>query len=363
MSVNKRKSRENNIKLVEKDFVPHFLPTFRIPTKFFPIPIIIVVIFSGFLAYITYFGAGIQMEGGYFSEADLGVIGGILNGILFTFTAAISAFLIIFFVKRKGIDILKYFFGFTIGFISFFMTYFFGSTIIYLIFIQFPETPELVNSYYLISNMILPILTGIFSVILLYKYFTSKSINLKNLIVLYTSLLMSASLAIFMPLWTTIAILIGLSIWDMFAVLSRRGPIREMIEIASKPDKDQNFVHANPSKKFVDIMYFYQPSLKYHQQPSLNDEVIEKPVLVYDTSKIEIGIGDLIFYSMLTSCALIQSNSIIVVIFTLIAILIGIRLTIIGLKKNKILPGLPISIFLGIATMFISWFLLLIIFP
>lgn len=61
---------------------------------------------------------------------------------------------------------------------------------------------------------------------------------------------------------------------------------------------------------------------------------------------------------MLTSSALILAGSVIVMILTSIAIIIGTGITIQGLKKNKILPGLPISIFLGIGTMLLSWYIL-----
>ena len=77
----------------------------------------------------------------------------------------------------------------------------------------------------------------------------------------------------------------------------------------------------------------------------------------YDTSKLEIGIGDLAFYSMLTSSALVQTNNLIVMILTAFATIVGTGITISGLKRNKILPGLPISIFLGIGTMMLSWYL------
>ena len=135
-----------------------------------------------------------------------------------------------------------------------------------------------------------------------------------------------------MPLWTTIAILIGISFWDIYAVLHKRGPIKEMIDIASKSNNND-----------------------------LVDESLESRVkrgeAIYDTSRVEIGIGDLAFYSLLTSSSLIQTNNLFVMIFTAIAILIGTGITLMGLKRNKILPGLPISIFLGIGTMFLSWFL------
>jgi hypothetical protein len=137
-------------------------------------------------------------------------------------------------------------------------------------------------------------------------------------------------MSVIMPLWSTLAILIFISFWDIYAVMSKRGPIKEMIEIASK----------NNEEKDEEI-----------------EAKIESGEAVYDTSKIEIGIGDLVFYSILTSSALIQTNNLLIMIFTSIAILIGTGITILGLKRNKILPGLPISIFLGIGTMLVSWYL------
>jgi hypothetical protein len=145
-------------------------------------------------------------------------------------------------------------------------------------------------------------------------------------------------MGVLMPLWTTMAILIGISFWDLFAVLYKRGPIKQLIDIVSEPNKEKNSLSEN----------------------DINDKVKEGE-LTYDTSKVEIGIGDLAFYSMLTSSALVQTNNLFVMILTSIAIIIGTGITIIGLKRNKILPGLPISIFLGIGTMFLSWYLISII--
>ena len=80
------------------------------------------------------------------------------------------------------------------------------------------------------------------------------------------------------------------------------------------------------------------------------EEKIKSGEGVYDTSKLEIGIGDLAFYSLLTSSVLLFTNNIVIVILTTVAILIGTGITISGLKRNRILPGLPISIFMGIGT-------------
>ncbi|MFX0134697.1 MAG: hypothetical protein ACFFDN_13740 [Candidatus Hodarchaeota archaeon] len=314
--------------VIKKDFIPHFFPTYRINRKFYPVPIIIVVIIAGILAYLTYVQAGIRIDGGYFPESEMGLLGGILNGIIYTALAGISAFIIIFVIKKKGIGVLMYIFGFSFALIGFFQTWFFGEIIIWLAFSAIPIV------FYLLLYFEFIFFTAVFTIFILYRYFTSKSIKTKNFIVLYIGLLIGASMGVLMPLWTTLAILIGISCWDIFAVLYKRGPIKQLIDIASQPAEEEVLSEETLKQK------------------------IQTGEFEYDTSKLEIGIGDLAFYSMLTSSALVQTNNLIVMILTALAIIIGTGITISGLKRNKILPGLPISIFLGIGTMMVSWYLI-----
>ena len=114
---------ETDKEIIKKDFIPYFFPTYRIKRNLYPVPIITVVVISGILAYLTYIArGGIQMEGGYFSESELGLLGGVLNGLIYTALAVISAFIIIFLIKKKGIGVLMYIFGFSFALIGFFQT-------------------------------------------------------------------------------------------------------------------------------------------------------------------------------------------------------------------------------------------------
>jgi len=316
--------------VVKKDFIPHFFPTYTTKRKMYPIPIIIVVLIAGILAYLTYFEAGVQIDGGYFSESEMGVLGGVLNGLIYTLFAGVSAFVIIFIIKKKGIGFLMYIFGFSFGLVIFFQTWFFGEIIIWLLFSRIP-------TLFYVFYFELIFLTAILTIFMIYRYFTSKSIKTKNFIVIYVGLLIGASMGVFMPLWTTLAILIGISCWDIFAVLYKHGPIKQLIELASKPEDGDDI-----------------------SDDDLKDK-IKSGEYEYDTSKLEIGIGDLAFYSMLTSSALVQTNNVVIMILTAIAIIFGTGITISALKRNKLLPGLPISIFLGIGTMMLSWYFLAVV--
>ena len=329
---------EEQKEIIEKDFIPHFLPTYRIQFKLYAIPIVIVIILAAILAYLTFVVAGIQVEESYFPEDELGPLAVILNGALFTIIAVVSGFIIVFFIKKLGIGVLKYLFGISFGLVGFFITMMFLEVIIYLIFIQFPETTFVFKLYFLIINLYLPVGTAVSVFFLIFKYFTSTSIKTKNFIVLYISLLISASMSIVLPFWSTLAILVGISFWDLFAVLYKKGPIKEMIEILSDNDKEDDMSKAEINEK------------------------IEIGDAVYDTSKLEIGIGDLVFYALLTSSVLIFTNNIIITALTTVAIVIGTGITISRLKKNRILPGLPISIFLGIGAFLLSQLIVTIFF-
>jgi len=329
---------EEQKEIIEKDIIPHFLPTYRIKFKYYSIPIVVVIILASILAYLTFVVAGVQVEESYFPEGELGALAVLLNGVIFTVIAVVSGFLIVYFIKKLGIGVLKYLFGISFGFVSFFMTLMFLDVIVYLIFIQFPETTFVVKLFFLFTDWYIPMGTAISTFFLLYKYFTSKSIKTKNFIVLYISLLISASMSIVLPFWSTLAILVGISFWDIFAVLYKKGPIKEMIELLSEKDNKDEM-----------------------RETEINEK-IESGDAIYDTSSLEIGIGDLAFYGLLTSSVLLFTNNIIIAALTTVAIVIGTGITISRLKKNKILPGLPISIFLGIGAFLLSQLIVTIFF-
>jgi len=128
--------------------------------------------------------------------------------------------------------------------------------------------------------------------------------------------------------------LIGISLWDIISV--KKGPIKSIME---------NVVKKNPE---VDK----QIKLERYE------------ILDIEDADIEIGIGDLAFYSVLSSFSIVfplfnnREYSIVLtsLLLTSIGILIGTFLTVLALKKNKILPGLPLSIFIGLSLFFITNF-------
>jgi len=71
--------------------------------------------------------------------------------------------------------------------------------------------------------------------------------------------------------------------------------------------------------------------------------------LSYSFKDVQMGLGDLVFYSMLSGSILLNYNSLFPYFVCLIGILAGSFLTLIMLEKKGIFPGLPFPVVLGLA--------------
>jgi presenilin-like A22 family membrane protease len=71
--------------------------------------------------------------------------------------------------------------------------------------------------------------------------------------------------------------------------------------------------------------------------------------LSFSFKDVQMGLGDLVFYSMLTGSILLNYDALLPYFASLIGILAGSFLTLIMLEKKGIFPGLPFPIILGLA--------------
>ncbi len=294
------------------------LPVFRVTAKYFVVPIIVAIILAGILAYITFYNAGIQISAVPFSEEEFGQIGGALfNGIFFTAIAGVSSFIILFLVKKRGLNALHAILSGTFLFLGVILIIFFGDGV--LVIFALP-----VESFY-----VLVVIGGVVGFLLTYIFHSDKfSSRAKNAVILIFGVLIGAFMGVIMPTWTTMMILIGISFWDIISV--RRGPIKKIFQL-------------------------FDPEMQ-----ELEQKGTEKPAILsreeFKEASMEIGIGDIAFYSLLASHALISTDSILVWGFTTLGVLIGAMWTLRLIRKNKMLPGLPLSIFIGIALYWLGIF-------
>jgi hypothetical protein len=111
------------------------------------------------------------------------------------------------------------------------------------------------------------------------------------------------------PLYTALLLPLIFSIYDIYAVFA--GPLRQLVTIAP---------------------------------PELLTAVTSQ------LGEFSIGTGDTIFYSMLPALALYQFNAYFA-LWTLIAVDVGVVITLYLLSRSKLLPGLPIPMALGLGTL------------
>jgi hypothetical protein len=117
------------------------------------------------------------------------------------------------------------------------------------------------------------------------------------------------------------------AIYDIYAVFA--GPLKTFISELTK-------------SRFPNIK---KPGVKKVRQS------INLGVLTANIGGVTIGTGDLVFYSLITAAAF-AIKGVVAVVATLIAVNVGVALTFLILKKyKKVLPGLPLPIFLGIITL------------
>jgi len=121
----------------------------------------------------------------------------------------------------------------------------------------------------------------------------------------------------FIPLWSAVLILVFLAIYDIFAVY--KGPLGKIAE--SGLDQLQG--------------------------------------LSFSFKDIQMGLGDLVFYSMLSGIMFFSFiPNVIPTIAAVIGILVGSIITLFMLEKKGIFPGLPFPILLGLAAGLATGFLL-----
>ncbi len=324
---------------------------------YFFLPVVSVIVLAGLLSLFATLSET-QVEASIFTteeDASAGATAGIgiANTLLFILPAIIGSFGIVAIIKMGKRRMLKNIFrgaltlaiGIIIAFFLFKLNEALYQRVWYVYSINKPIEMELytIPDLYSGGNLLMLLITGLLfgytaSSIILSRGFFRKERNYSLIVI---SALMGAFMAVILPTWTVIFLLLALAIWDIYAVF--KGPIKDMVEM----DLQGN------------LMARFDP---------LGDDSEEFPFehLTYDAGLWQLGIGDLVFYSVLGAHSLYYSTIYIpdhglwmlpfFFIPVLIAILIGFAYTIYRLTREDgagILPGLPIPMFLGVGTLLV----------
>jgi presenilin 2 len=194
-----------------------------------------------------------------------------------------------------------------------------------------------------------------------------------------------------LPEWSSWSILLFVAVYDIVAVLCPKGPLRMLLEAAEERNEplpgfiydsdsggQQRLALAQASPQRVSLDQSSQSQSEASQTPTETpvagnqqrrarpaqpdtDDDDEDPFTSADPSRFfKLGLGDFIFYSLLVGRA--ATWSFVAWVACYIAVMLGLVGTLCSLLflrgKVPALPALPISIFLGVGTFFVSKYLI-----
>jgi len=350
----KEKKKENNNS--NSSYGPltfnEVLGTFRIKLTRLYIPLLICIISATFLSWLTYYQAKVQINVAPFpDESNVGEI--ILNGIIPVLISALFIVIIYFIVKKFGLIVFKIIMGVLVLFYCWYGFTFF----VYIFYLIYYESMIAINEQFFVilfyvlyyGSAIVYLIIGIF-------FFKNKlSVNQKNMLVLSYGIFIGAIIGVSLPLWSIFSMAIFFSIYDLIIVF--KGPLGKIWDLfqenQQKASKDiKNKVESGEISEEEADELSKKHFIQNHEQSEEEDEDLMK--FIKDL-KLEIGSGDLIFYSAIVAATFITTNNWLTTLLVIVGVLLGAGLTIYYLlKKKRVLPALPFSMAFGIVMFFIG---------
>lgn len=262
------------------------------------VPVITALLLAGFLTY------GLQASGAevvaitVFPETPSGAT---LNASVFVIMMAAAATSIYLLLKYQRKRIVKYLITAAMFFVAFFLLNWYSE-------LYADQLAPLVDIY----GLGWIVTTGVAAVLLMLGLHKGPE-TVRILSVTIVGSLTGTFLGASIPTLTAVVLLAALAIYDLVSVY--RGPIGKIAEIA---------------------------------------DLEEFKGAVFTVGDLTVGMGDLVFYSMLVSNAMISFGAL-AYLGTFAGVAAGSYLGFKMLERREVFPGLPIAVGLGLAVMFIVW--------
>jgi len=236
----------------------------------------------------------VENTGPSYAPAGTSPTGSVLNAIILVGAAFVLTLGLVWLLRRKRVTSFKVIVFASVAFSGFILTL---------------VTADDFAVQYLPPALEIPFSFGgaaLVVVLLIYIIFVKNSPWLSTFVLAFVGAEVGSFLAETLPPWTALALPIAFSVYDIYAVF--RGPLKALIGTA-------------PNVALVGM------SIK--------------------AGEFTLGLGDVVFYTLLPSLAFFQWG-VGVALYTVVAIDIGMVITLFLLSKRRLLPGLPIPMLLGI---------------
>jgi presenilin-like A22 family membrane protease len=224
----------------------------------------------------------------------------VINAVYFVILAGVGATLLYLLIKRKKMRVISLITGFAITVAILMLSIIYLSAVFSLLVVS--STTALILTLALAASVTVLADFAIFRV----------QGRISNVVILLLGGALGAFLGVSIPIMSAVLILAFLAIYDVFAVY--RGPVGKIAQRGLEELRGLSF-------SFRDV---------------------------------QMGLGDLTFYSMLTGLVLANTIagpldiSIIFCTASIIGILVGVLLVLKMLEKKGMFPGLPFPVFLGL---------------
>lgn len=287
------------------------------------------------------------------SEAETAL----LNAVIYVLIVLIGGFFILFLIKWGFVNFLQGFFAVIIAIACFSFGYYFIAVIFWFSLYHLQFVVQDIAEFLAEDTMFFGI---VILTTLIYALFGLIGIGMERLgqrvrngLLISFGAGLGAFLGLHFPLWSTLLVLIALALYDIYAVF--HGPIRGILE---ESDRQTQMIQLQLDKQKSDIVEANEQRLET-DTPKEQVEYVTHSLIpglpVYQSESITIGLGDFAFYSLLIGHSAMYG--IIPLFLATLGVVIGAYVTFRFLERKKALPGLPVSIFLGITGFLIGLFL------
>jgi hypothetical protein len=297
------------------------------------------------------------------------LIGGILNALVMAGIAVIAAFGIFMLFKLRRKLTLKLFFAAALGLCSS------VSLMLYLYLSRSMGEDlfgiNLPDSYPLLGAIVI---IGIIAGFLIVRNMVFRALDpkRKNPALIAFCILLGPFLAIVLPFWVVLFLLVLISLWDLWA--AKRGIIKEMVNLSDQHKKEERVTKkataaSQGQKAGIETV---KPTPMTKRKPLIQVNAGEDITTygLYEGKHYSLGIGDFIFFSLLVSATFKwmllklpfagfyspfwgEVLAVELTVLVAMAILFGLDKTLSYLDRETVMPGLPLSILWGTVTLII----------